>query len=96
MRAARIAHASGPEGESPHSWAMVIDQSKCTGCKYCEYSCQAHNDIHPDIRWNRVLEQKDQGGEPVFISRPCMHCEQPPCKDVCMVGATYQRADGIV
>jgi phenylacetyl-CoA:acceptor oxidoreductase subunit 1 len=96
MRAARIAHASGPEGESPHSWAMVIDQSKCTGCQYCVNSCQAHNDINPDIRWNRVIEQKDQGGEPIYLSRPCMHCKQPPCKDVCMVGATYQRADGIV
>jgi Fe-S-cluster-containing dehydrogenase component len=97
MRAARIAQASGPEGESPHQWAMVIDQSKCTGCQYCVNSCQAHNDINPDIRWNRVIEQNDQdGSEPVYLSRPCMHCEQPPCKDVCMVGATYVRADGIV
>jgi phenylacetyl-CoA:acceptor oxidoreductase subunit 1 len=97
LRAARSAHASGPEGESPHKWAMVIDQSRCTGCQYCVNSCQAHNDINPDIRWNRVIEQKDQNGsEPVYLSRPCMHCEQPPCKDVCMVGATYVRADGIV
>lgn len=97
LRAVRSAQASAPEGESPHSWAMVIDQSKCTGCKYCVNSCQAHNDINPDIRWNRVIEQKDLGGEePVYLSRPCMHCEQPPCKEVCMVGATYVRPDGIV
>lgn len=97
MRAARTVQASGPEGESPHSWGMVIDQSKCTGCQYCVNSCQAHNDINPDIRWNRVIEQTAAPGQdPVYLSRPCMHCEKPPCKDVCMVGATYIRADGIV
>jgi len=97
LRVVRSAQASGPEGESPHRWAMVIDQSECTGCQYCVNSCQAHNDINPDIRWNRVIKQKDLGNEePIYLSRPCMHCEQPPCKDVCMVGATYVRPDGIV
>jgi len=97
LRMVRKAAASGPEGESPHSWAMVIDQSQCTGCQYCVNSCQAHNDINPDMRWNRVIEQNDvPGDESVYLSRPCMHCEHPPCKNVCMVGATYVRPDGIV
>lgn len=97
MRAVSQAQASsGSEGESTHRWALVIDQAKCTGCNYCVNTCQAHNDIHPDIRWNRVLEQKDHGDRPVYVSRPCMHCEHAPCKEVCMVGATYVREDGIV
>jgi Fe-S-cluster-containing dehydrogenase component len=97
LRWTRKASASGPEDESPHSWAMVIDQAKCTGCGYCSLACQAHNDVSPDISWNVVIvESHTDGGEPTYISRPCMHCEQPPCEEVCPVGASYRRADGIV
>ena len=97
LRWARTVSASGPEGESPHSWAMVIDQEKCTGCGYCNLACQAHNDVSPEISWNVVIiERYNDGGEPIYISRPCMHCEQPPCEKVCPVGASYRRSDGIV
>ena len=42
-------------------WAMVIDQSKCTGCGYCVMACRAHNDVPPDISWNPVLEGWSDG-----------------------------------
>ena len=41
LRWAQKASASGPEGESPHSWAMVIDQEKCHRCGLCQRSCPA-------------------------------------------------------
>lgn len=88
--------ASGISGSSPHSWAMVIDQAKCTGCGYCTLACQAHNDAPPDIRWNRVIKSGEVGGKEVFLSRPCMHCDHAPCVGVCPVKASYKRADGIV
>lgn len=86
-------------GEAPHGarqWAMVIDQSKCTGCNYCTLACQAHNDVNPDIQWNKVLEAGMVGGHQVYVPRPCMHCAKAPCVEVCPVKASYYRDDGIV
>jgi len=90
------AHASGNVEAGERQWAMVIDQSKCTGCGQCTLSCRAHNDVSPDISWNAVLPAGEVDDHPVFLARPCMHCESAPCVEVCMVGASYYRDDGIV
>ncbi len=77
-------------------WAMVIDQNKCTGCGYCVMACRAHNDVAPDHTWNPVLEDVPVNDKKVYLPRPCMQCAKAPCVDVCMVGASYYRPDGIV
>ncbi len=96
LRMWQRATASETAGTSPHKWAMVIDQSKCVGCEYCTQACRAHNDVPPTIAWNRVIPAGKVGSKDVFLPRPCQHCEHPPCVEVCMVGASYRRADGIV
>jgi Fe-S-cluster-containing dehydrogenase component len=96
LNIARKASASERGGSSPYKWVMVIDQSRCTGCGYCTNACRAANDVPPNISWNKVIQTEDVGGKPVFVSRPCMHCEHAPCVEVCMVGASYRRPDGIV
>jgi Fe-S-cluster-containing dehydrogenase component len=96
LRLARATAASETGESSPHKWVMVIDQAKCTGCGYCTLACRANNDVPPEISWNRVIEAGQVGDKKVFLSRPCMHCEHPPCVEVCMVKASYRRADGIV
>ena len=96
MRLVRLTSASERGEASPYRWGMVIDQSKCTGCGNCTLACRAHNDVSPDISWNRVLEAGEVGDKPVFLPRPCMHCENAPCVDACMVSASYHRSDGIV
>ncbi len=75
---------------------MIIDQSKCTGCGYCVMACRATNDISPEITWNPVLEAGQVGDKDIYLPRPCMNCEDAPCVEVCMVGASYYRPDGIV
>jgi Fe-S-cluster-containing dehydrogenase component len=95
-RAVSSTKASGSAQKGKHQWAMVIDQSKCIGCGYCTLACQAHNDVNPDIQWNKVSEVDTVADKPVFLPRPCMHCEKAPCVEVCPVGASYYRDDGIV
>jgi Fe-S-cluster-containing dehydrogenase component len=88
---------SSESGEnSPHSWAMVIDQSKCVGCGHCVQACKAHNDVSPNIEWTRIVEGEEIADKQSFIPIPCMHCADAPCTHVCLVGATYSRPDGIV
>lgn len=95
-RAIKPVKASGNRPRGEHQWVMVIDQSKCIGCGYCTLACQAHNDVNPEIEWNRVEQVDVLDGKHVYLPRPCMHCEEAPCVEVCPVQATYYRPDGIV
>jgi Fe-S-cluster-containing dehydrogenase component len=85
------------EGDkSGHHWVMVIDLSKCIGCEYCVYACQATNDVTDEMRWNVHVVDQTPTGNLFHITRPCLHCGHAPCVSVCPVGATYQRDDGLV
>ncbi|NDJ34342.1 MAG: 4Fe-4S dicluster domain-containing protein [Chloroflexi bacterium] len=75
---------------------MIIDLRKCIGCDYCVYACQAINDVPDDMRWNVHVVDQTRTGEVFHMTRPCLHCQEPPCADVCPTGATYQRGDGLV
>ena len=92
----RQAAASEQAASGLHQWAMIIDQSKCIGCGYCTLACQAHNNVNPDIQWNRVDSAGQVDGKDIFLPRPCMQCAKAPCVDVCPVKASYYRSDGIV
>ena len=86
-----------------HHWGMVINLDKCIGCEYCLRACSAANDVwvdpalaRPEKPWNIVVDDKTSTGTPFFFSRPCLHCGDAPCVEVCPVQATYHRADGLV
>ena len=96
LQVVQAAQTGEPQGESEHRWAMVIDQAKCVGCERCTLACRATNDVPPNISWNVVLRTEPLGDREVFLPRPCMHCEHAPCVEVCPVGASYHRPDGIV
>ena len=58
-----------------------------------------------DIRWNDVfplpINPTEETGEypnirTRYLTRPCMHCENPPCIKVCPVQATYKDEEGLV
>ena len=80
-------------------YGMVIDLKRCIGCYACVAACRAENATTTGIMYSRV--QRLEFGKYPAVKRMalpllCMHCEDPPCKDVCPTGATKQRADGIV
>ena len=88
---------------SGHRWGMVINLDKCIGCEYCLRACSATNDVwvepenqRPEKPWNIVVGEKTSTGTPFFFSRPCLHCGDAPCVEVCPVRATYHREDGLV
>jgi len=88
-------HAS-PTEASTHSWAMAIDLSRCNGCEECVLACRAHNDVPSSISWTRIVSDEGPGEQVEYLPLLCMHCEHPPCAEVCLVSATRVRPDGIV
>lgn len=80
-------------------WGMVIDLEKCTGCQACTTACQMENNRLPGENWQDVLfytEGEFPSGKMSWLPRPCMHCENPSCRDVCPTGATYKTEEGFV
>jgi len=87
---------TGHAGGGEYHWGMLINLDLCIGCEYCQRACCASNDVLADEPWNVVLPDKTSGGNTFFLSRPCLHCQNAPCVEVCPVKATYHREDGLV
>jgi molybdopterin-containing oxidoreductase family iron-sulfur binding subunit len=84
-------------------WGMVIDLDRCTGCGVCVSACRLENNIPPQASarptdWITV-ESRDNAqafpqSDSIFLPKPCMHCENPPCVRACPVGATVKSGQG--
>lgn len=96
-RARPLSDAGVRAGVPGRKWIMVIDLSKCDGCKKCTEACQKMHFTPPDREWIRVFKMQDaKETSPYYFPKPCFHCDNPPCTRVCPVGATFKRQDGIV
>ena len=97
----RTALANGPHPGDPGAgnqrWVMVIDLARCDGCGDCTEACSAMHVVPPGQEWISVYKMKHEGmTDSYFFPRPCMQCDNPPCVNVCPVGASYKREDGLV
>lgn len=83
-----------------HRYGMVINTKRCIGCRACVIACKAENKTPPGVNYNMVLDhvlESFPDDKPIFMTKPCFHCENAPCVDVCPVSATFKREqDGIV
>ncbi|GAW92020.1 4Fe-4S dicluster domain-containing protein [Calderihabitans maritimus] len=79
--------------------AMLVDLSRCVGCKSCIISCKQENEVIPGLFYNELKEKEGSDHEGFYkytYPRSCMHCDTPTCVKVCPVGANTKKEDGIV
>lgn len=75
-------------------YGFVIDVSRCIDCRACLVACSVENNVPMDHTRIWVHELEIQGEFPnlrrTFVPYNCMHCDKPPCIEVCVSGATYK------
>jgi Fe-S-cluster-containing dehydrogenase component len=97
---------AGPDPQAP---AVLVDITRCVGCRACEAACGEENDrLVPDIsdrsvlvtprrpsieQWTVVNRFETSRGE-LFVKRQCMHCDQPACATACLTKAMYKTPEG--
>ncbi len=78
-------------------FGFVIDVSRCIDCRACLVSCSVENSVPMNHTRIWVMDLGVKGEFPnlsrTFVPYNCMHCENPPCTEVCVSGATYKDPD---
>jgi molybdopterin-containing oxidoreductase family iron-sulfur binding subunit len=78
-------------------FVMVIDLSKCRNARKCVSACSKMHFLEPGQEYIKVfLMQDSEDTSPYWFPKPCFHCDAPACVNVCPVGATFKREDGVV
>ena len=87
---------------------ILIDISKCIGCKQCQIACMKSKNLPVDTEVTRlspyapsVVEMRNLSADknkPQIqpVKRQCMNCLNPGCVSACTVGALTKRPDGPV
>ncbi len=91
------------------SMAMLIDTTRCVGCRTCQGACKIANNLPTDevpatVLSATTLTVVDMRNISPTPTRPvikpvkvqCMHCQDPACVSVCPVGALYKKENGCV
>jgi Fe-S-cluster-containing dehydrogenase component len=109
--AAGAAVASGTSAEPASSDAagMLVDTTRCVGCRGCEAACAETNGNPPPAESDEVLSKRREttetaftvvnrveGVESRFAKKQCMHCISPACASACPVRAMNKQAEGPV
>ncbi len=65
---------------------LVVDYSKCTGCRTCEMACSLYREgkCSPALSRNRVVKFEVEG---VNVPTTCANCGKPYCMLICPMKA---------
>lgn len=86
-------------------YGFIINQEKCLGCYTCVIACKMEHQIDKGSYMSLETEGGNYRDTPGgtyprftmhFRPQACMHCEKPPCLEVCPTGGIVKREDGIV
>ncbi len=94
----------------PEAVGMLFDATRCVGCRGCQSACKAANELPPDrvraaggeydapadlnATTKNIIKQYAGGERPVYVKQQCMHCLDPSCVSVCMMGALHKEGAG--
>jgi molybdopterin-containing oxidoreductase family iron-sulfur binding subunit len=85
--------------EMGKKYGMVIDLKRCIGCDACTVACRQVKGTAKGTLYAKLIKYeigKYPKARLAFLPLLCMHCEEPPCEEVCPTGATVKREDGVV
>ncbi len=87
---------------------ILIDTTKCVGCRNCEYVCAEANGF-PEPNEEEFANKRNTSekcwtvvngfgaeGEEIYVKKQCMHCNQPACAAACLTKAMYKTEEGPV
>jgi formate dehydrogenase iron-sulfur subunit len=78
--------------------AILVDITKCIGCRSCEQACK---EVHGFPKATEAqlsptaLTVIEEHGDK-YVRRMCMHCQDPACASACLVGTLKKTAAGPV
>ncbi|MFO0583322.1 MAG: hydrogenase 2 operon protein HybA [Anaeromyxobacter sp.] len=89
---------------------MLFDATKCVGCRACQSACKVSNNLPPDkVEANggvydapqdlngstkNIIKAFVDGDQHAYMKQQCMHCVDPSCVSVCMMGALHKEGRG--
>ncbi len=97
---------------APDSVGMLFDSTLCIGCKTCVVACREAQGLRPQVKDGMHDVQTELDGQTknviklwkdeknpaayAYVKQQCMHCVDPACVSVCMLGALKKTAAGPV
>jgi len=110
--AALPAFASPRKAPPADAVGLLYDSTRCIGCKACVVACREANALPPsksdglhDVQTeldgttkNVIKLWKDERRPSLYayMKQQCMHCLDPSCVSVCMLGALKKGPQGVV
>ena len=88
---------------------ILVDTTRCIGCRSCEIACGRQNDtLVPDVLNDGALEAERTTSDEqymivnryeteqgtVFVKKQCMHCHQAACAAACPTEAMKKHLNG--